>query len=86
VGVQSAVPRESPWRKGLDQLKKEAFTDKFVKNLSEEPPSQSIALDYVFGYRSFDCRNNLRFDKKDQIVYHQAALGVVLAPTKKGDC
>ena len=43
-----------------------------------------MTLDYVLGYRAFDCRNNLRFDKNDQIVYHQAALGMVLSPSKKG--
>lgn len=39
----------------------------------------------MLGYRSFDCRNNLRFDSKDQIIYHQAALGIVLSPSKSGN-
>ena len=51
---------------------------------SEEAPSKFLTLEYVLGYRAFDCRNNLRFDKSDQIVYHQAALGMVLSKAKKG--
>lgn len=46
--------------------------------MKEDAPSQSLTLDYVLGYRSFDCRNNLKFDSKDNIVYHQAALGIVM--------
>jgi hypothetical protein len=38
-----------------------------------------LQLDYVLGYRSFDCRNNLKFDSKDRIVYNQSALGIVMS-------
>jgi hypothetical protein len=85
IGVQSVKSKDKPWTKGIASLKSDAFTDKFVPKLSEEAPSQFLTLDYVLGYRAFDCRNNLRFDKSDQIVYHQAALGMVLSPSKKAD-
>lgn len=45
---------------------------------NKQPPNQTLELSYVFGYRSFDCRNNVKFDSKGRIVYHQAAIGIVL--------
>lgn len=39
---------------------------------------QELALDHVFGYRGFDCRNNLHYlnDGAD-IIFHTAAAGIV---------
>jgi len=36
----------------------------------------------VHGYRAKDCRNNLRYLKNGKIVYHAAALGIVLDSSK----
>lgn len=40
--------------------------------------TQELALDHVFGYRGFDCRNNLHYlnDGAD-IIFHTAATGIV---------
>ena len=35
-------------------------------------------MKYIFGYRSFDCRNNIKFDSKGNAVYHQGAVGIVM--------
>lgn len=41
-------------------------------------PDQELQLNFVYGYRAFDTRNNLRYaDDKWEIVYHAAAIGVV---------
>lgn len=45
---------------------------------SDQPPSQSLALEYAFGFRSYDCRNNLKHNSRGRAVYHTAGLGVVL--------
>lgn len=82
VGEQSAVPSVKPWRKDLNKIPSKAYETSKVKDLSEEAPSQFLNLEYVLGYRSFDCRNNLRFDSQDRIIYHQAALGIMLTPSK----
>jgi hypothetical protein len=42
-------------------------------------PSQNLELNYVFGYRSFDCRNNVKYDSQGRIIYHQASIGIVLS-------
>ena len=35
-------------------------------------------MNYVFGYRAKDSRNNLHYLKSGEIVYHAAAVGIVL--------
>ena len=35
-------------------------------------------IDYVHGYRSKDCRNNVKYLKNGSIVYHTAILGIVM--------
>ncbi|VFV19097.1 echinoderm microtubule-associated [Lynx pardinus] len=54
-----------------EKLQKNNITKK--KKLVEE-----LALDHVFGYRGFDCRNNLHYlnDGAD-IIFHTAAAGVL---------
>lgn len=39
---------------------------------------QELALDHVFGYRGFDCRNNLHYlNDGTDIIFHTAAAGIV---------
>jgi hypothetical protein len=45
-------------------------------------PNARIEIDYVYGYRVKDCRNNLRYLKSGEIVYNAAALGIVLDVNK----
>lgn len=73
VGEQF-VPSNKPWKEATKNIKKEDFGGKLKANA----PGQTLTLDYVLGYRSFDCRNNLKFDKDDRIIYNQAALGIVM--------
>lgn len=41
-------------------------------------PSESLELKFVYGYRGWDCRNNIGFaDSNLSIVYHVAGVGVV---------
>lgn len=42
-----------------------------------KPPDIDLELEYVYGYRARDCKNNLRYAGQS-IIYHAAALGVVL--------
>ena len=52
---------------------------KINKNMAKAPPENIIRLNYVFGYRAFDTRNNIYYtDDENKIVYHTAALGVVI--------
>lgn len=46
--------------------------------MASKKPKCSITLDYCYGYRCKDVRNNLRFITPTKVVYHAAALGIVL--------
>lgn len=41
-------------------------------------PDATLELEYVFGYRCHDTRNNLRYSSDGKLVYHTAGVGVVL--------
>ena len=43
------------------------------------PDTSDVELEWVYGYRAQDCRNNVRYSANGDVVYHAAALGVVLA-------
>ena len=43
-----------------------------------KPPKVKISLEYAYGYRAKDCRNNLKFLTNDTISYHTAALGIIM--------
>jgi microtubule-associated protein-like 6 len=43
-----------------------------------EAPEGSLELEYIHGYRCHDARNNLRYTREGKIVYHAAAVGIVL--------
>ncbi|KAL3875087.1 hypothetical protein ACJMK2_038022 [Sinanodonta woodiana] len=45
-------------------------------------PIDSLKLDYIFGYRGYDCRNNLFYTQTGEIVYHVAAAGIVYSKEK----
>ena len=47
-----------------------------------KPPKVKITPEYAYGYRTKDCRNNLRFLSQHKVSYHTAALGVVMDTSK----
>eukprot|EP00051_Salpingoeca_urceolata_P007134 m.94665 g.94665 ORF g.94665 m.94665 type:complete len:1961 (-) comp15130_c0_seq1:316-6198(-) len=52
---------------------------KQLKNVKRHPgPSDGLALEYVHGYRGYDCRNNLHTLSTGQLVYHVAGVGIIL--------
>ena len=41
-------------------------------------PNSNIELEYVYGYRCYDTRNNLRYSADgNQLIYHAATIGIV---------
>lgn len=50
-----------------------------------DEPSAELDLKFVYGYRGWDCRNNLSFaDSRFELVYHIAGVGIVYnTETKK---
>jgi len=54
--------------------------------VNKEKPDGSYALEYVYGYRSADSRQNVYFNSKNQATYMTAALGVVLDHESNTQC
>jgi len=48
------------------------------KASDSDPPSCELELQYVYGYRCHDTRNNVKYSPSGEIVYHVAATGIVL--------
>ena len=46
----------------------------------EEPPDATLELEFVYGYKSCNVRNNLRYTRTGRIVYHTASVGIVYNP------
>ena len=46
-------------------------------------PNASLMLEWVFGYRGHQCRNNLVYNKSGKLVYFVAGVGVVFDPLTK---
>jgi microtubule-associated protein-like 6 len=82
--------RETDWFDALNDKDLEDYlTGKPFRGAIREPsnhnperkgqqPDSSYKLEYVYGYRSADSRQNLFFNKEGDAVYMTAALGVVL--------
>jgi WD40 repeat protein/Ca2+-binding EF-hand superfamily protein len=45
---------------------------------SSKAPLESLELKYVYGYRGWDCRNNLAYSENNQLIYHLAGVGIAL--------
>ena len=50
--------------------------------VNKEKPDEEFEIEHVYGFRTFDCRQNLRYTANGQVVYMVAALGVVLDQDK----
>jgi hypothetical protein len=44
---------------------------------NKKSPDQEFVIDWVYGYRSEEARNNAAFNAQGQAVYPTAAMGVV---------
>jgi hypothetical protein len=43
-------------------------------------PEADLELEYVYGYRANDSRQNLRLNSRGKVIYFTAALGIILDP------
>ncbi|CAF1551647.1 unnamed protein product, partial [Didymodactylos carnosus] len=66
------------YRDDYQKIKKLVKTELPAGEKRKKQPEEGLILDYVFGYRGYDCRDNVFCIKSGEIVYHVAALGIVL--------
>ena len=73
-----------PWIGAVVEPTNRKFSTNFYLFLDNppnpSPPSVSYTLDYVYGYRCEDSRQNVFINKEGNAVYMTAALGVILDP------
>ncbi|XP_068177719.1 echinoderm microtubule-associated protein-like 6 isoform X2 [Antennarius striatus] len=61
------------YKEDLPQLRK-----KLIGSLKrQKAPEEGLRLQFVHGYRGFDCRNNLFYSQTGEVVYHVAAVAIV---------
>lgn len=48
--------------------------------MSNSAPDACLRLEWVHGYRSTDCRNNIFYTVDGSVVYHAARVGIVYDP------
>ena len=41
-------------------------------------PNMNLDIEYVYGYRSYDTRDNVRYNANGEVVYHTAGCGISL--------
>lgn len=68
-----------PWKGVIDNS---IPSDYKPSKTDGDAPDASLKLEYVYGYRCHDVRNNLRYTDSDHFVYHTAALGIAMDPSK----
>ena len=66
----------------MTQVKNSQPSEYKQKNGESNPPEAHLQLDYIYGYRCHDCRNNLKYGAQNEIIYHAAGVGVVLESKK----
>lgn len=88
----SFVPFKQPVIRGGDEgaaVKPWVGAIRVPSNFVEPPdlgsaPDESLVLKFVYGYRGWDCRNNISYaDSTKEIVYHVAGVGIVFNSEKQ---
>ena len=59
-----------PWKKTAESMIPKGLAHNTCR------PQANLVLDWVHGYRGYDCRNNIFYIKNDLVVFHAAALTI----------
>ncbi|KAJ8246474.1 hypothetical protein GJAV_G00268220 [Gymnothorax javanicus] len=67
------------YKEDIPQLKHQGQEQKpMLSSLTrQKAPEERLRLQFVHGYRGWDCRNNLFYTQAGEVVYHVAAVAVV---------
>lgn len=80
--LNESSTKPSPLNSWLSQAKTSQPSEFKPKSSDSNPPEANLQLDYIYGYRCHDCRNNLKFGPQNEVIYHTAAVGIVLDSKK----
>lgn len=79
VGGGDEFMAVKPWKGVIDNS---IPSDYKPSKIDGAAPDANLKLEYVYGYRCHDVRNNLRYTPDDQFIYHTAAMGITMNPVK----
>ncbi|CAH1792746.1 unnamed protein product [Owenia fusiformis] len=65
------------YREDMAVLKKNIKNQMKPGEKRGKAPTQGLKLEFIHGYRGYDCRNNLFYTQDGRVVYHVAAAGIV---------
>ena len=65
---------QAPWVKTIQSLVPTKFVN---ERIPVSAPDTKLELEWVHGYRSEDCKNNVRYSSTGDICYHAARVGIV---------
>ena len=75
VGAGDEFMAVKPWKGVVDN----SVPTKYKRSSTDgATPDATLQLEHIHGYRCHDARNNLRYTATGEIVYHAAAVGIVL--------
>ncbi|XP_029642851.1 echinoderm microtubule-associated protein-like 6 [Octopus sinensis] len=66
------------YQEDLTTLRRMSRNELKTVDKRQNGPDRGLKLEYVHGYRSYDCRNNVFYTQSGRPVYHIAAVGIVL--------
>lgn len=72
--VNNNITRELNWLKSIEAPD---WASDIEEKILNKKPNSNLKLDFVFGYRTRDTRNNLRYISENKIVYHCGFYGIV---------
>lgn len=64
-----------PWKGVVDHSQPSSYKPNARDGAA---PDATLQLEYIYGYRCHDARNNLRYNINGNIVYHAAGVGISL--------
>ena len=71
---------KKPWLETI----KSAVPGRYIPQIDDaDAPEANLELEHIYGYRCHNVRNNLRYTANGNIVYHTAAVGVLLSGNEK---
>ncbi|XP_074647902.1 echinoderm microtubule-associated protein-like 6 [Tubulanus polymorphus] len=65
------------YKEDMSVLKKQMKSELAPGQKRIKAPNDGLKLEFVHGYRGYDCRNNLFYTQSGEIVYHVAAAGII---------
>jgi hypothetical protein len=72
--VQEQVNEEKPWK----SIAQKSARDYVFKGNESDTTNNLLELEYVYGYRCHDSRNNVFYNSQGKLIYHVAQVGIQL--------